>query len=68
MLTLAAQLLGHSLLNRVVASLGPSVTSTAILLEPRAPPSSRRSGSASSPRPAYPALLVILAGLALLSG
>ncbi|MCE7082483.1 DMT family transporter [Streptomyces sp. ST2-7A] len=32
-LTLTAQILGHSVLNRVVRGLGPSVTSTAILLE-----------------------------------
>ncbi|WP_312018728.1 DMT family transporter [Streptomyces sp. I05A-00742] len=33
LLTVTAQLLGHSLVNRVVKGLGPSVTSTAILLE-----------------------------------
>ncbi|CAM5553861.1 DMT family transporter [Streptomyces xanthochromogenes] len=65
-LTLAAQLLGHSLLNRVVASLGPSVTSTAILLEtPGAALIAALWLGQQPPVLAYPALLVILAGLAL---
>ncbi|MFI6472133.1 DMT family transporter [Streptomyces sp. NPDC050516] len=65
-LTLAAQLLGHSLLNRVVASLGPSVTSTAILLEtPGAALIAALWLGQQPPALAYPALLVILAGLAL---
>ncbi|MFE4861979.1 DMT family transporter [Streptomyces sp. NPDC056670] len=66
LLTLAAQLLGHSLLNRVVASLGPSVTSTAILLE--TPGAALIAALWLGQRPpvlAYPALLVIMAGLAL---
>ncbi|MFG2717521.1 DMT family transporter [Streptomyces sp. NPDC048416] len=65
-LTLAAQLLGHSLLNRVVASLGASVTSTAILLEtPGAALIAALWLGQQPPVLAYPALLVILAGLAL---
>uniref|UniRef100_A0AAU2V2H0 DMT family transporter n=1 Tax=Streptomyces sp. NBC_00003 TaxID=2903608 RepID=A0AAU2V2H0_9ACTN len=65
-LTVAAQLLGHSLLNRVVASLGPSVTSTAILLEtPGAALIAALWLGQQPPVLAYPALLVILAGLAL---
>ncbi|MGW2814992.1 DMT family transporter [Streptomyces sp. NPDC001415] len=65
-LTVAAQLLGHSLLNRVVASLGPSVTSTAILLEtPGAALIAALWLGQQPPALAYPALLVILAGLAL---
>ncbi|WP_255306394.1 DMT family transporter [Streptomyces sp. Wb2n-11] len=65
-LTAAAQLLGHSLLNRVVSTLGPSVTSTAILLE--APGAALIAALWLGQQPsvaAYPALLVILAGLAL---
>ncbi|MBV9026016.1 MAG: DMT family transporter [Streptomycetaceae bacterium] len=65
-LTLAAQLLGHSLLNRVVHGLGPSVTSTAILLE--TPGAALIAALWLGQRPsaaAYPALLVILAGLAM---
>ncbi|MEU9194431.1 DMT family transporter [Streptomyces hundungensis] len=66
LLTLAAQLLGHSLLNRVVASLGPSVTSTAILLEtPGAALIAALWLGQQPPVLAYPALAVILAGLAL---
>ncbi|MFF2374011.1 DMT family transporter [Streptomyces xiamenensis] len=66
LLTATAQLLGHSLMNRVVRSLGPSVTSTAILLE--APIAALIAAVWLSQRPepaAYPALAVILAGLAL---
>ncbi|MFF4184867.1 DMT family transporter [Streptomyces sp. NPDC001691] len=65
-LTLAAQLLGHSLFNRVVASLGPSVTATAILLEtPGAALIAALWLGQQPPVLAYPALVVILAGLAL---
>ncbi|MFJ8308636.1 MULTISPECIES: DMT family transporter [unclassified Streptomyces] len=64
-LTLAAQLLGHSLLNRVVRTLGPSVTSTSILLEtPGAALIAALWLGQQPPALAYPALLVILAGLA----
>ena len=65
-LTVAAQLLGHSLLNRVVRGLGPSVTSTAILLE--TPGAALVAAVWLGQRPpvaAYPALLLVLAGLAL---
>jgi drug/metabolite transporter (DMT)-like permease len=65
-LTVAAQLLGHSLLNRVVHGLGPSVTSTAILLEtPGAALVAALWLGQTPPAAAYPALAVILAGLAL---
>jgi drug/metabolite transporter (DMT)-like permease len=65
-LTVAAQLLGHSLLNRVVHGLGPSVTSTAILLEtPGATLVAALWLGQRPPAAAYPALLVILAGLAM---
>jgi drug/metabolite transporter (DMT)-like permease len=65
-LTAAAQLLGHSLLNRVVGGLGPSTTSTAILLE--TPGAALIAGlwlGQTPPVAAYPALAVILTGLAL---
>nr|WP_236061543.1 DMT family transporter [Actinacidiphila acididurans] len=65
-LTVAAQLLGHSLINRVVRGLGPSTTSTAILLE--TPGAALVAAVWLGQRPpvaAYPALAVILAGLAL---
>ncbi|SEF83216.1 Permease of the drug/metabolite transporter (DMT) superfamily [Actinacidiphila yanglinensis] len=65
-LTVAAQLLGHSLLNRVVRGLGPSTTSTAILLE--TPGAALIAGlwlGQTPPAAAYPALAVILGGLAL---
>jgi drug/metabolite transporter (DMT)-like permease len=65
-LTGAAQLLGHSLINRVVRGLGPSVTSTAILLE--TPGAALIAGVWLGQRPpfgVYPGLVVILAGLAL---
>ncbi|MEV4743870.1 DMT family transporter [Streptomyces sp. NPDC049555] len=66
LLTLAAQLLGHSLFNRVVKGLGPSVTSTAILLEtPGAALIAAVWLGQWPPGVAYPALAVILAGLAL---
>lgn len=65
-LTVAAQLLGHSLLNRVVRGLGPSTTSTAILLEtPGAALVAALWLGQVPPVAAYPALGVILAGLAL---
>jgi drug/metabolite transporter (DMT)-like permease len=65
-LTVAAQLLGHSLINRVVHGLGPSVTSTAILLEtPGAALIAALWLGQTPPVAAYPALLVILAGLVL---
>lgn len=69
LLTLTAQLLGHSLLNRVVRTLGPSVTSTAILVE--APGAALIAAvwlGQTPPLLAYPALGVILAGLALVIG
>jgi drug/metabolite transporter (DMT)-like permease len=65
-LTVAAQLLGHSLLNRVVRGLGPSTTSTAILLEtPGAALIAALWLGQTPPAAAYPALALILAGLAL---
>ncbi|MCW2870562.1 MAG: hypothetical protein JWL99_1882 [Streptomyces oryziradicis] len=65
-LTVAAQLLGHSLLNRVVRGLGPSTTSTAILLEtPGAALIAAVWLGQMPPVAAYPALGVILTGLAL---
>ncbi|MFF3559767.1 DMT family transporter [Streptomyces sp. NPDC002574] len=65
-LTVAAQLLGHSILNRVVRGLGASTTSTAILLEtPGAALVAALWLGQTPPVAAYPALLVILAGLAL---
>ncbi len=66
LLTATAQLLGHSLINRVVKSLGPSVTSTAILLEtPGAALIAALWLGQLPPAASYPALAVILAGLAL---
>jgi drug/metabolite transporter (DMT)-like permease len=66
LLTLTAQLLGHSLLNRVVRGLGPSVTSTAILLEAPGAALIAALWLGQTPAPAaYPALAVILLGLAL---
>jgi drug/metabolite transporter (DMT)-like permease len=65
-LTVVAQLLGHSLLNRVVHGLGPATTSTAILLEtPGAALIAALWLGQTPPAAAYPALGVILAGLAL---
>ncbi|MDJ0465434.1 DMT family transporter [Streptomyces sp. H27-C3] len=65
-LTAVAQLLGHSLFNRVVSTLGPSVTSTVILLEtPGAALIAALWLGQQPPIAAYPALLVIMAGLAL---
>jgi drug/metabolite transporter (DMT)-like permease len=66
LLTVAAQLLGHSLINRVVRGLGPSVTSTAILLEtPGAALIAALWLGQTPPVAAYPTLAVILLGLAL---
>ncbi|WP_107062612.1 DMT family transporter [Streptomyces hygroscopicus] len=65
-LTVTAQLLGHTLINRVVKGLGPSVTSTAILLEtPGAALIAALWLGQMPPVAAYPALAVILGGLAL---
>ncbi|WSA47675.1 DMT family transporter [Streptomyces sp. NBC_01803] len=65
-LTVAAQLLGHSLLNRVVRGLGPSITSTALLLEtPGAALVAAVWLGQLPPAAACPALAVILLGLAL---
>ncbi|MFD5320509.1 DMT family transporter [Streptomyces sp. NPDC127098] len=65
-ITVVAQLLGHSLLNRVVRGLGPAVTSTATLLEtPGAVLIAALALGQLPPVAAYPALAVILAGLAL---
>jgi drug/metabolite transporter (DMT)-like permease len=65
-LTAAAQLLGHSLLNRVVRGLGPATTSTAILLETPGAALIAALWLGQTPQAAaYPALGVILAGLAL---
>ncbi|MFJ4844096.1 MULTISPECIES: DMT family transporter [unclassified Streptomyces] len=65
-LTVAAQLLGHTILNRVVRGLGASTTSTAILLEtPGAALVAALWLGQTPPVGAYPALVVILAGLAL---
>ncbi|MEU9382930.1 hypothetical protein AB0D38_18955 [Streptomyces sp. NPDC048279] len=65
-LTVSAQLLGHSLLNRVVRGLGAATTSTAVLLEtPIAALVAAIWLDQTPPCAAYPAVLVILAGLAL---
>ncbi|MGK5533730.1 DMT family transporter [Streptomyces sp. URMC 129] len=65
-LTVVAQLLGHSLINRVVHGLGPSVTSTALLLEtPGAALVAALWLGQVPPAVAWPALAVILLGLAL---
>lgn len=65
-LTVAAQLVGHTLINRVVGSLGPSITSTAILLEtPGAALIAALWLGQVPPAAAYPALLVIMVGLVL---
>ncbi|KJK59879.1 hypothetical protein UK12_01530 [Saccharothrix sp. ST-888] len=66
LLMVAAQLLGHSLSNRVVRSLGPSVTSTAILLEtPGAALIAALWLGQWPPVAAYPAVALILLGLVL---
>lgn len=65
-LTVASQLLGHSLLNRVVHGLGPSVTSTALLLEaPGAALIAALWLGQHPPAAGYVALAVILLGLVL---
>ncbi|RKN47298.1 EamA family transporter [Streptomyces hoynatensis] len=65
-LTCASQLLGHSLLNRVVPALGPSITSTALLLEtPGAAVVAALWLGQLPPAAAWPALAVVLLGLAL---
>lgn len=65
-LMVTAQLLGHTIINRVVKGLGPSVTSTAILLEtPGAALIAALWLGQQPPVAAYPALAVILGGLAL---
>lgn len=66
LLMVTAQLLGHTLINRVVKGLGPSVTSTAILLEtPGAALIAAVWLDQQPPVAAYPALAVILGGLVL---
>ncbi|MFB7667173.1 DMT family transporter [Kitasatospora sp. NPDC056138] len=68
LLMVAAQLLGHSLSNRVVRSLGPSVTSTAILLEtPGAALIAALWLGQWPPAAAYPAVALILLGLVLVA-
>ncbi|MFJ6212854.1 DMT family transporter [Streptomyces sp. NPDC092296] len=68
LLTGTAQLLGHSLSNRVVRTLGASVTSTAILLEtPGAALIAAVWLGQLPPVAAYPAVALILAGLVLVS-
>ncbi|MEU1784498.1 DMT family transporter [Streptomyces sparsogenes] len=65
-LTVTAQLLGHSMINRVVKGLGPSVTSTALLLETPGAALIAALWLGQTPQViAYPALAVILVGLAL---
>ncbi|WP_240796647.1 DMT family transporter [Streptomyces sp. RFCAC02] len=65
-LTVVAQFLGHSLLNRVISGLGPSVTSTALLLEtPGAALCAALWLGQFPPAAAYPALAAVLAGLLL---
>lgn len=66
LLMLAAQLLGHSLSNRVVRTLGPSVTSTAILLETPGAALIAAVWLGQWPAAAaYPAVALILLGLGL---
>lgn len=68
LLMVAAQLLGHSLSNRVVRTLGPSVTSTAILLEtPGAALIAAVWLGQWPPAAAYPAVGLILVGLVLVA-
>ncbi|MDW6060158.1 DMT family transporter [Streptomyces sp. FXJ1.4098] len=65
-LTVTAQLLGHSLINRVVKGLGPSITSTSLLLETPGAALIAALWLGQTPHAvAYPALGVILVGLAL---
>jgi drug/metabolite transporter (DMT)-like permease len=64
LLTACAQFLGHSLSNRVVRTLGPSMVSTAILLEtPGAALIAAVWLGQMPPVAVYPAVAVILAGL-----
>lgn len=64
LLTATAQLLGHSLSNRVVRTLGPTVTSTAILLEtPGAALIAALWLGQMPPGAAYPAVALVLCGL-----
>ncbi|MDT3396220.1 DMT family transporter [Streptomyces sp. B1866] len=66
LLTATAQFLGHSLINRVVTGLGPAATSTALLLEtPGAALVAAVWLGQTPPAVAWPALAVIVAGLAL---
>ncbi|MFE6502894.1 DMT family transporter [Kitasatospora sp. NPDC057738] len=68
LLMVAAQLLGHSLSNRVVRNLGPSITSTAILLEtPGAALIAALWLGQWPPAAAYPAVVLILLGLVLVA-
>ncbi|GJF29977.1 hypothetical protein KNE206_26770 [Kitasatospora sp. NE20-6] len=68
LLMVAAQLLGHSLSNRVVRTLGPSITSTAILLEtPGAALIAAVWLGQWPPAAAYPAVGLILVGLVLVA-
>jgi drug/metabolite transporter (DMT)-like permease len=65
-LTVASQFLGHSLLNRVVRGLGPSVVATSVLLETPGAALLAAVWLGQLPPPAaYPALLLILLGLVL---
>ncbi|MFD4655118.1 DMT family transporter [Kitasatospora sp. NPDC058444] len=68
LLMVVAQLLGHSLSNRVVRNLGPSITSTAILLEtPGAALIAAVWLGQWPPAAAYPAVVLILLGLVLVA-
>ncbi|MFI9361104.1 DMT family transporter [Kitasatospora sp. NPDC053057] len=68
LLMVTAQLLGHSLSNRVVLGLGPSITSTAILLEtPGAALIAALWLGQWPPAAAYPAVVLILLGLVLVA-
>jgi len=65
-LTVAAQFIGHSLSNRVVAGLGPSLVSTAILLETPGAALIAALWLGQVPSVAvYPAMALILTGLVL---
>lgn len=68
LLMVVAQLLGHSLSSRVVRNLGPSITSTAILLEtPGAALIAAVWLGQWPPAAAYPAVVLILLGLVLVA-
>ncbi len=68
LLMVAAQLLGHSLSNRVIGTLGPSIASTAILLEtPGAALIAAVWLGQWPPAAAYPAVGLILIGLVLVA-